>query len=336
MPQDLLARPRDLLADSAPPPKAKETDSLLGRVGDFLVDSLGGVSATMRDNARTGVFADDAANDQGFLDRAGSLIERGAASVDQGIYNFLGGLGSKKGREAAAVLKEGTTGRDVLGSTGWKDVNSAGSLGSFVLDAGIESIPAMGALAVPYVGPALTAASQTGNIASERAANNNSGDVTGDDLMAAALLSTALDRFGLKGIKNPVGNKVAGRIVGAGLREAGTEAAQSGIEYTGGTLGTIAGFDPAEAGSQMLAGGLTGGGMGAAARVGLEPVDAYRARRAAQQRVSLLTAIGKDRLMICSLLHRRDSRKTCWRFLLPLPMRTASVIPQSALTGLTS
>lgn len=266
--------------------KPAQTEGVLGKIGDFLVDNLGGVSATMRDNAQTGVFADDAANDGGFLDRAGSLIERGAASVDQGIYNFLGGLGSQKARDAAAGLKEGTTGRDILGTTGWKDVNSSGSLGSFVLDAGIESLPAMGALAVPYAGPALIAGSQTGNIASERAANNNTGDITGDDLLSAApaaLLSTALDRFGLKGIKNPAGNKIAARIAGAGLREAGTEAAQSGIEYTGGTLGTVAGFDPSEAGSQMLAGGLAGGGMGAAARVGVEPIDAYRARRGGQQ-----------------------------------------------------
>jgi len=287
MPVDLLAQrqPKDLLAGLPAPAKPK-TEGFLGQVGDWLVDNtIGGVSADILENARTGTFAQDAGNEQGFLDRAGSLIERGAARVDEGIYNFLGGLGSQKARDAAAVLKAGTTGRDVAGSTQWDNVTGLGSLGSYVLDAGIESLPAMGALAVPYAGPALIAGSQTGNIAAERAANDGRDQITSNDLLTAspaALLSTALDRFGLKGIKNPVGNTFLGRVGGAATREGLTEAAQSGIEYAGGTLGTEAGFDLGTAGSQMLAGGVAGAGMGGAGRVALEPVDAFNARRGGQ------------------------------------------------------
>lgn len=267
MPRDLLAepayQPRDLFAEPA-------SDGVAGRVGDWIMDNaIGGVSADMLERARSGEFSQDAANDSGFLDRATSLFERGGASFDQGIYAFLGGLGSEKARQAAATLEQGTTSQPVAGSTGWQDVTDASSLGRYVVDAGAESLPSMAALAVPVAGVGLLAGSQTGNIASDRAANNNSGDVTPTDLLAAspaALASVALDRIGFKGIVNPVGGTVAGRIGGAAVREGLTESAQSGIEYAGGSLGTDAGFDPATAVDQAIAGGVAGFGIGGAAR----------------------------------------------------------------------
>lgn len=254
------------------PPAPTETTGALGVLGDFLVDSLGGVSATMRDNAQSGVFARDAAKDEGWLDRAGTLFERGAASVDQGLYNFLGGLGSQKARDAAAIMAN-TTGADVAGSTSWDEANSLGSMANFVADAGVESLPAMGALAVPYAGPAIIGTSQTGNIAADRAANDGRNQITAGDLGEAApwaIASTALDRLGLKGIKNPVGNTVTGRIAGSAAREGGTEAVQSALEYSGGTVGTQQGFELADMGEQMLAGGVAGFGIGGTARGGVE------------------------------------------------------------------
>lgn len=269
MPRDLLAGPRDLLAGTEP-----EEQTVVGSIADWLADNLAstGVSRDMMENARNGNFRRDAAQEDGFLDRAGSLLERGGAAVDQGIYNFLGGLGSRKARDYAATIG-GTVRQPVAGNTAYADVNSVGSMGKFALDAGVESLPAMAALATPYAGLPIIAGSQAGNIAAERAANNGTGDVTGQDLLEAApfaVVSTALDRIGLKGVTNPVGNTIAGRVGGAMLREGLTEGAQSGIEYGGGTLGTKSGFDPATAWQQMVAGGVAGSALGGAMRGGAE------------------------------------------------------------------
>lgn len=274
MPQDLLApkQPRDLLADTPAP--VEQDGGVLGDIGDWIIDNtVGGVSADMLENARSGTFQQDAAQDEGLLDYIGSKLERGGAWFDRGIYDVLGGLGSQKAREAANALDRGTVSQAIAGDTGWEDVKDVSSLGKFIGGSGVESLPAMGVLAVPWVGPLAVGASQTGNIARERAANDGGGEVT-RDLLGEALLpavaSTYLDRLGLKGIKNPVGNTVTGRIAGAATREGLTEAAQSGIEYAGGTAGTERGFDLFEMGDQMLAGGIAGAGLGAGFRGGAE------------------------------------------------------------------
>lgn len=275
MPRDLLAEsgPRDLLEGMGPPPA--QDGGVLADVGDWIVDNMGGVSATMRENARGGDFQRDAATDEGFLDRAGSLIERGAASFDQGIYSLLGGLGSEKARQAAADLGR-TTGQDVAGNTTWNDATGPVGMGKYIVDAGLESIPGMAALAVPGAGWALTGASQTGNIAADRAANDGRDVVTREDIGDAflpAAASTALDRFGLRGLLSPVGSTVRSRIGRAAAREGLTETAQGGMEYAGGTAGTEAGFDTAEALDQMLAAGTAGTGLGAGFRGGAEAAN---------------------------------------------------------------
>ncbi len=328
MPRDLLAGPRDLLADAEPP-----EPGVMAQVGDLLVDTLGGASATMRDNARTGDFARDAAQNETFLDRAGSLIERGAASVDRGLYSFLGGFGSQRAREEAANLAQGTLAKPVTGSTAWADVHNPGDLGKFIGSAGIESLPAMGALAVPWAGPALVGTSQTGNIAAERAANNNT-ELTGDDLLAAApyaVASTALDKFGLKGITKPMAGTVAGRVAGATAREGLTEAAQSGIEYTGGTVGTEKGFEPVDLLSNMVQGGVAGAGIGGSVRGGIEAASPVTSRLIKSKPVDrlMLPTITKAR----SMIYWRPSPKTylpcralrwCGRPMLREPSRRAS------------
>lgn len=262
--------------NAAPP--VDETTGIMGKVGDAFVGTYQFLESldprnSVRENAASGLFARDATADEGFLDRAGSSLERGAANVDRGLYNFLGGLGSKKARDAATQLQAGTTSKPIAGATEWKGVDGIKSFGKFVLEQGIESAPAMGVVAIPYAGIPLTAASQTGNIAADRAANDGTGPVTGENLWDAApwaIGSAVLDKIGLKGITNPAGKTVVGKVAGAATREGLTEATQSGLEYTGGSLGTKAGFDPAVAVDQMIQGGATGFGMGGAMRGGAE------------------------------------------------------------------
>lgn len=283
------ARPWDhdrLRAPAVPVPQP----DVFARLGDTITESLGGVSADIRDNAATGDFARDARREEGFLDRAGSLLERGGARVDQGLYSAIAALtGSPKARTAADALVAGTTGQDIEGTTSWEDLKARpnmASLGSFILEGGIESVPSLAALAVPYAGPALVTASQTGNIATERAANDGGRDVTAGDMLASfgpAALSTYLDKLSLGRMAGvPTGGSVASRIGGAAATEGGTEATQSAIEYAGGSVGTDAGFDPAQAGEQALAGAIIGAPLGGAVRTGAEGVGAIRSAAARQ------------------------------------------------------
>ena len=106
---------RDLFAelDAAPPAKKP---GLVERAGDFVTSTLGGVTQTMLDNASSGTFRRDAAQEDGVLDRLGSLVERGGAAVDQGLYNFISATtGSKEAARRAKILEEGTTGQEVAG-----------------------------------------------------------------------------------------------------------------------------------------------------------------------------------------------------------------------------
>jgi hypothetical protein len=267
----------------AAPEVPVEPSTGIQRLGDRLTDLFRSApvdtSGAMLDRARAGEFREDAATEEGFFDRAGSLLERGAARLDQGLYAAIAGLtGSPRARQAAGDLAAGTTGQDVAGATGLDDLKAAPSmsaLGSFIVDAGIESGPALAALAVPYVGPAAVATSQTGNIATARAANDGRTDVTAEDVLAAApagALSTFLDRLSLGRMTGAgaAGSGIVQRIGRAAGTEGATEAAQSGIEYAGGTVGTAAGFDPAEAGEQALAGAIAGAPLGGAVRTAVE------------------------------------------------------------------
>lgn len=283
---------RDLFAelDAAPPAKKP---GLVERAGDFVTSTLGGVSQTMLDNASSGTFRRDAAQEDGVLDRLGSLVERGGAAVDQGLYNFISATtGSKEAARRAQILEEGTTGQEVAGQTRFDDVTGLGSYGAFVLDSAAESLPGMVTAAAPVAGLPILGTSITGDLAQERAQNDGREDATSSDVLKAAPFgygSAALERLGVK-IAGGAAGKMLGkattsrigqaatstaarRIGTAAAGEAATEYAQGMVESAGGTLGTEKGFDIAEANRQGIEGAAAGFGIGGALRGGREIVD---------------------------------------------------------------
>lgn len=288
---------RDLPAelDAAPPAKKP---GFLERAGDFVTSTLGGASQTMLDNASSGTFRRDAAQEDGVLDRLGSLVERGGAAVDQGLYNFISATtGSKEAARRAKILEEGTTGQEVAGQTRFDDVTGLGSYGAFVLDSAAESLPGMVTAAAPVAGLPILGTSITGDLAQERAQNDGREDATGSDVLKAAPFgygSAALERLGVK-IAGGAASKMLGkattsrigqaatstaarRIGTAAAGEAATEYAQGMVESAGGTLGTEKGFDIAEANRQGIEGAAAGFGIGGALRGGREIVDGTTGR----------------------------------------------------------
>ncbi|WP_337846831.1 DEAD/DEAH box helicase family protein [Sphingomonas sp.] len=123
---------------------------------------------------------------------------------------------------------------------------------------------AAAALAAPgYV------ASLAGQIGQQRAENDGRSDADLGDVAAAAPAAGAsllLERVGIKGIFGQAGGNIATRVGKAAGKEAATEALQSDLEYTGGTLGTKKGWDAGEAIDNMAAGAVAGGGTGGAIR----------------------------------------------------------------------
>lgn len=265
---------------------AQDDLGILERIGDTVAGWLAnsGASRELLDNARDGVFAADASQEDGFFDRMGSLIERGGASVDEGLYNFIAGTtGSRRAQEYASTLSQGTTGAQVAGQTDWEAVKNNPSLttiGSYIIDAGAESVAPMTAIAVPYAGLVIIGVSQTGNIAADRVEKNGGGDVGFGDVARAAPFgfgAAALERIGFKGIFSAPGKRVSTRIGQAAAKEAGTEFAQSTLEYTGGSLGTDKGFNLATAFDQGVAGAVAGFGLGGGIRSTVEVARASRA-----------------------------------------------------------
>lgn len=262
-----------------------EAGGWLSWMGDqlsYLVTTRVGTDGIRADAAqqRAGEFADDAAANEGFFDRMGSLLERGNAAIEEGLLNSLAQTtGSPRARRAAEIINRGVVTQEIAGSTTWNDVKenpySPGTIGGYVLDAGVESLPYMAVAAVPYVGLATVATAQSGNIAAERSVNDGGtrGDANIWDFITAAPYGTAsafLDRVGIEAIFAGAGRSAGRRIGGAAAGEGVTEFAQSNIEYAGGTIGTREGFDWRESLEQGFAGALAGAPMGAALRSGQE------------------------------------------------------------------
>ncbi len=167
------------------------------------------------------------------------------------------------------------TGQEVLDPS--MSLDYLGKVGRFAWQAAPGSAAYMAGMATGPIGLGTVTTSMTGQIAQQRAeadgrARADSGDIAAAAPFAAA--SVALDRFGLDTIINPGVGNIVTRIGKAAGTEFGTEALQSGLEYTGGTLGTEQGFDAKEAGQQALLGGIAGGVMGGAMRGGIEAIDA--------------------------------------------------------------
>jgi hypothetical protein len=179
-------------------------------------------------------------------------------------------------------LEDASTG--YVEGTSWEDVKRqpAAALVPFAIEQGLISVPDMAAALASL--PAYVAA-RTGQIGQTRAENDTREDATVADLLAAlpaSVASALLERIGTRGILG-IGEDVAQgglraiprAVGGAALKEGITEGLQEGVESAGGTVGTAAGFNPAQTGEQMLAGALAGMVFGGGVRTVTAPIQQH-------------------------------------------------------------
>jgi hypothetical protein len=175
--------------------------------------------------------------------------------------------------------------------TSWEDVkrSPAANVIPYALETGVVSVPDM-ALAVASL--PVYVYSRTGSIGQSRAENDLRQEATVEDLVAAlpaAAASALLERIGTRGIiglDDVLKNGLRGVPAAAGsaaLKEALTEAAQSGIEYAGTNLFTETGFDPVVALDQMAAGAVAGGPFGGTVRAATATIESQLNRNANAQ-----------------------------------------------------
>lgn len=166
---------------------------------------------------------------------------------------------------------------DYQANVSWDEVKAnpnAKNILTFMGESAVTSTPDMVASLVSapayftsYIAP----------IAEERAKNDGRDTVSNQDIliaMTSAAGIAAAERFGAKGIFGGATGNAGKRIAQAGAKETVTEAVQNPIEYAGGTLGTEAGFDVAEAADQSLAGAVGGFGTGVGLRTAREVTGA--------------------------------------------------------------
>jgi hypothetical protein len=175
-------------------------------------------------------------------------------------------------RAAAKSISDVDLGYEEM--TSWEDFKESPvkNFIPFALEQGLISAPDMAAAVVAL--PAYVAA-RTGELGQERAQNNGVEDATVEDLikvLPASVGSALLERFGARGMfglddaavqslkQVP---KAAGK---AALKEGVTEAGQESLEYGSTTIGTEAGFDPAQMSERAAAGFVGGSGFGGIAR----------------------------------------------------------------------
>jgi hypothetical protein len=265
----------------------------VGAASDDL-ESLGKLGAAIK--SRVVRDKTDFVRGSGFFDRMGDLFTRAVYSLDQGAASLSGALqewsannplpwtseanlavANRKSAEnrAMARIYGDAAGTKISGETNFGDLRDRpglGTLGGFVLDQGVGSIPGM---AMAAFGLPLYVASQAGSIGQNRAQNDGREDATIGDVgvaLPAAVVSAALERVGVESIFGAPGKKALTRILQAGAGEGSTEFLQSIVEYAGGTVGTEAGFDPHQALEQGIGGAIAGVGMGAGLRGGQEIV----------------------------------------------------------------
>lgn len=255
-----------------------------------------------------------AAAADGIIARAGAMWSQGVAGLESGLFTVGAALNEwsannplpwtsadaiQQNRNAAAELRARAKSTNdtapIRGATSWEDVKAkrtAGAIGSFVLEQGIGSIPAMIGAAI---NPVVTATSLSGTIGQQRASNDGREDADIADILKAspyAAASAVLDRFGLGEIIHPIGSTLARRAAWAAAAEGGTEFAQNVIEYGGGTIGTKKAFDYRTAIDQGFAGALAGAGMGGGLHVMGSGV-----RTAAENGVRIVQARAGERLL---------------------------------------
>lgn len=245
---------RDLFAESGGPPR-----DLFAEVG---------ISKAVLARKR------DFQKDEGFFDRAESLITRGAAGVGSGLQRFAATAADAVGLDglAAEYRDEARIGEEiartpVAGETTWEDVKrrpSIGSVAKFAAEQGVQSITDI-VMAGTGVGLPFYMGAQAGRIGQQRAENDGRRDATLGDVVKAAPAAAAsafLERVGARGIVSPGGGSLVAGAVRAAGKEAATEAGQGVIENAGGTVGTQRGFKLSEAADEALAGAVAGAGYG--------------------------------------------------------------------------
>lgn len=228
----------------------------------------------VRGRAESGEAEADYQRDDGFLDRAGSLLERGTQSAMGGANRVAGAVTGNVAVTNRARALEGASNADIAGTTNWEDVKNADGIGSMIvkgakfgLETAIQSLPEMLITATPGVGLATETAIQAGRIGQQRAQSNNQTDATIGDVVKAApfaAASTFLEKLGIGGVTGKFGASAVGRVAAGTVTEAGTEFLQSVIENAGGTAFTERGFDVREAAEQGIAGAIGGAVMGGA------------------------------------------------------------------------
>lgn len=214
----------------------------------------------------------------GGIDRAGKMAAASFQRVGTGALRVIAagmnaideGFGDSV--TARADQSDMSLSRGFEGATSLNDLKtdfSLGKLGAFAGEQMASSVGDMANLAtgigiVPY------AVQQAGNIGQQRAQNNGTGNASLSDILTAApaaAASAALERLGTKYLLGETGGNLAVRLGKSAVNEGLTEAGQTAVEYTGGTLGTERGFNLSEGLSQSLDAGITGGITGPGLKV---------------------------------------------------------------------
>lgn len=259
--------------------------SALAGIATKAIDKLpaglkAGVVATglLGQRAASGASARDAAQDDGFIDRSGSMLERGWQNTAGGLLRSAGtiapgGIGMALRQSAKTI--ESAAAAPIAGEKTWDDLKANPTIagfGQYVVEQGLTSLPEMALLATPG-GLAVSATGRAGGIAQNRAENDGREDASLGDLAiggAAGGASALLDKFGLDTIFKAPGANFATRIGRAAGFEAGTEALQGVIEGVGGSAGTQAGVDWRQIADDAAAGAAAGAGIGGGIRTGIE------------------------------------------------------------------
>ena len=197
-------------------------------------------------------------------------------NLPAGNVNPLGFTG-KEFENAADYLAKNREALNYQPLTPWNEVKSnptPQNVLAFMGEAAVTSLPDMAAALL--ASPAYFA-SYVSPIAEKRAENDGRTQPTPEDLAVASIAALGIsqaERFGAKGVFGQNAGNVAQRVVGAGIRESGTEAIQNPLQYAAETAGTEKGFDFLEAADQAAAGAVGGFGAGTGLRTGTELVTA--------------------------------------------------------------
>lgn len=222
------------------------------------------------------------------------VIAAGMNAIDEGFGDVV----TTRADRSDASLARGFEGAQTLDDL--KANPSIAKFGAFVGEQMASSTGDIANLANP-LGVIPYAVSQAGNIGQQRAQNNGTGAATIADIAKAspaAFASTAAERLGTKYLLGETGGNLAVRLGKSAVNEGLTEAGQTAVEYTGGTLGTERGFNLSEGLSQSLDAGITGGITGPGLKVVVSEAPSAAGR-----------AVGKVRDIMAERVEARESSR---------------------------